>query len=161
NSHRPEIADALLQDYPAASPAARQRILGLLSSRPSWASVLVDAIDRKQIPVKDIALGQVQQIVRLNDPKLLDRLEATWGKVPKTGSPEKVRRIAEVRGLLAEGDKGNVARGKPIFREHCAVCHKIFGEGETIGPELTGADRGNLDFLLTSLVDPGASIRKE
>ncbi len=31
----------------------------------------------------------------------------------------------------------------------------------TIGPELTGADRGNLDFLMTSLVDPSAQIRKE
>ncbi len=30
-----------------------------------------------------------------------------------------------------------------------------------IGPELTGADRGNLDFLLTSLVDPSAQVRKE
>ena len=30
-----------------------------------------------------------------------------------------------------------------------------------IGPDLTGADRGNLDFLMTSLVDPSALIRKE
>ena len=41
------------------------------------------------------------------------------------------------------------------------ICHKLFDEGESIGPELTGADRGNLDFLLTSLVDPGAQVRKE
>ncbi len=66
-----------------------------------------------------------------------------------------------MRGLLPEGDKGSAARGKPIFKEHCAVCHKLFDEGENIGPELTGADRGNLDFLLTSLVDPSAQVRKE
>jgi putative heme-binding domain-containing protein len=81
--------------------------------------------------------------------------------VPGPGAPDKVRRIAEVRGYLVEGDKGSAARGRPIFKEHCAVCHKLFNEGEAIGPELTGAERGNLDFLLTSLVDPSAMIRKE
>jgi putative heme-binding domain-containing protein len=84
-----------------------------------------------------------------------------WGKVPRVGSPEKKRRIAEVRGLLPEGDKGNAARGKPIFKDNCAVCHKLFDDGETIGPELTGADRGNLDFLLNSLIDPSSQVRKE
>ena len=77
------------------------------------------------------------------------------------GSPEKTQRIAEIRGLLPEGDKGNAARGKPIFKENCAVCHKLFGEGESIGPDLTGSERGDLDFLMTSLVDPSALVRKE
>ncbi len=84
-----------------------------------------------------------------------------WGKVPHVGSPEKQKRIAEVRGMLPEGDKGNATRGKLVFKEQCAVCHKLFGEGETIGPDLTGVERGNLDFLLTSLVDPSSLVRKE
>ena len=88
-------------------------------------------------------------------------LETVWGRVPGPGSPEKVRRIAEVRGFLPEGDKGNAARGPAVFKEHCAVCHKLFDEGESIGPDLTGSERGNLDFLLTSLVDPSALVRKE
>jgi putative heme-binding domain-containing protein len=92
---------------------------------------------------------------------LIARLEAYWGKVPQSGSPQKLQRVAEIRGLLPEGDKGNPVRGKPIFQEHCAVCHRLFGQGETIGPDLTGSERGNLEFLLTSLVDPSALIRKE
>jgi putative heme-binding domain-containing protein len=92
---------------------------------------------------------------------LLARLEAALGKVPRSGSPEKRKRIAEIRGLLPEGDKGNALRGKPIFQTNCAVCHKLFGEGESIGPDLTGAERGDLDFLMTSLVDPSSLVRKE
>ncbi len=34
-------------------------------------------------------------------------------------------------------------------------------EGEALGPDLTGAERRDLDFLLTSLVDPSSVIRKE
>jgi putative membrane-bound dehydrogenase-like protein len=157
----PGVAGPLLDRYPKASPAVRDRILGLVCSRSAWASVLIEAIARRQIAAGDLNLGHIQQVARLGDSALRRKLESLWGKVPGTGSPGKVRRIAEVRGLLPEGDKGNASRGRPIFEEHCAVCHRLFGRGETIGPDLTGAERANLDFLLTSLVDPSASIRKE
>jgi putative heme-binding domain-containing protein len=118
-------------------------------------------MEKGQFAQKDLRIQHVLQLVQLHDPELLRRVEKMWGRVPGPGSPEKIRRIAEVRGMLAEGDKGNAERGRPIFKENCAVCHRLFGEGEQIGPELTGSERGNLDFLLTSLVDPSASIRKE
>jgi putative membrane-bound dehydrogenase-like protein len=158
---RSEVAQGLLARYSKASSAVRERILGLLVSRASWAATLLDAMEHGTIPARDLSLGHVQGLVRLGDSRLAERLEAKWGKVPRPGSPAKTQRIAEVRGLLPEGDKGNAKRGQPIFQEHCAVCHRLFGQGESIGPELTGADRGNLDFLLTSLVDPSTSIRKE
>lgn len=157
----PSAARPLLERYPSASPAVRTRILGLLCSRREWASALLDAIEHRRIVAKDLTAAQVQVIAQLSDPTLLSRLEAAWGKVPRAGSPEKKKRIAEIRGLLPEGDKGNAARGKPIFKENCAVCHKLFGEGESIGPDLTGAERGDLDFLMTSLVDPSSLVRKE
>jgi putative heme-binding domain-containing protein len=158
---RPEVGEVLIERYAKADLAVRERILNLLCGRHAWTTALLDAIAKQRLAARDLNSTHVQQVVRLGDPALVSRLESYWGKIPRSGSPEKVRRIAEVRGLLPEGDKGNAARGKPVFREQCAVCHRLFGEGENIGPELTGADRGNLDFLLTSIVDPSASIRKE
>jgi putative heme-binding domain-containing protein len=154
-------AASLLNYYPAASVQARDRILALLCSRPAWAKALLQAMASGRIAAKELKPAHVQLVTQLSDPALVDRLEAIWGKVPRVGSPEKKKRIAEIRGLLPEGDKGNAARGKPIFKESCAVCHKLFNEGETIGPDLTGAERGDLDFLMTSLVDPSALVRKE
>jgi putative heme-binding domain-containing protein len=43
----------------------------------------------------------------------------------------------------------------------CAACHKLFGEGNIIGPELTGADRKNAEWLLSQIVDPSGFIRPE
>ena len=104
---------------------------------------------------------QAQRIAAFGDPDLTARLEAAWGKLPGRNSAAKLRRIAEVRGVLPEGDKGVAARGEAVFKTNCAACHRLFGEGERIGPELTGSERGDLDFLLTSLVDPSAVVRKE
>ena len=155
------IAPALLERYRSAPATVRARILGLLCSRRQWAGALVDAIERRQIVAKDLSAAQVQLVAQLSDSALLSRLEAVWGRIPRVGSPEKKQRIAEIRGLLPEGDKGSASRGKPIFKENCAVCHKLFDEGESIGPDLTGAERGDLDFLMSSLVDPSAFVRKE
>ncbi len=154
-------AAPMLERYPSAVPAVRARILGLLCTRRDWAAALLDAIERRRIAAKDLTPAHAQLIAQLSDPTLLARLESAWGKVPRAGSPEKKKRIAEIRGLLPEGDKGNAARGRPTFKENCAVCHKLFGEGESIGPDLSGAERGDLDFLMTSLVDPSGLIRKE
>jgi putative membrane-bound dehydrogenase-like protein len=158
---QPSAAQPLLERYRSASSVVRARILGLLCTRREWASALLDAIERRQVAAKDLTPAHVQLVAQLSDPALLSRLETAWGKVPRVGSPEKKQRIAEIRGLLPEGDKGSAARGKPIFKENCAVCHKLFDEGESIGPELTGAERGDLDFLMASLVDPSAFVRKE
>ena len=35
----------------------------------------------------------------------------------------------------------NALTGKAIFTKNCATCHKMYGEGQTVGPELTGSQR--------------------
>lgn len=158
---QPEIAAALIDRYPSLSDALKDRVIDLLCSRPAWADRLIAALEKGPIEGKRVRPRQAVQLAQLGDPALTARFEAKWGQVPGPGSEAKIQRIAEVRGILPEGDKGDAARGEPTFKQHCAVCHKLFNEGENIGPDLTGAERGNLDFLLTSMVDPSALIRKE
>ena len=62
---------------------------------------------------------------------------------------------------IDESDHRRLGTGKPLFAKHCGICHTLFGEGNKIGPDLTGADRKNREFLLTSIVDPSAVVRKE
>ncbi len=57
--------------------------------------------------------------------------------------------------------EGDPARGRRLFHDRCATCHRLHGEGETIGPDLTYANRRDRDFLLVSLVDPAGVVRKE
>ena len=47
--------------------------------------------------------------------------------------------------MMPEGDKGDAKRGALVFKEQCAVCHRLFNDGERqIGPELTQSQSGNL-----------------
>ncbi len=156
-----EIAPDLFAIYPKLDAGTKSRVVDLLISRKENAGRLVDALAKGAIGPKEVSIAQVLKIHGYGDTQLSDRLTAAWGRLPGPGSPEKLRRIAEIRGILPEGDKGDPTRGALVFKEQCAVCHRLFNDGEKIGPELTQSERGNTDFLLTSIIDPSALIRKE
>jgi putative membrane-bound dehydrogenase-like protein len=157
----PEAADSILARFETLPAPLRSQAIDRLVSRKEWAGRLFDAMERGRVEPDAVTTSQAEAVVRLGDPALNDRLRLAWGKLPERLDEARAKRIAEVRGILPEGDKGDARRGADVFRETCAGCHRLFGQGETIGPELTGAERGSLDFLLESLVAPSEVIRKE
>ena len=43
----------------------------------------------------------------------------------------------------------------------CASCHTLFDEGGKIGPDLTGSQRANPEYVLTKLLAPSAVVAKD
>lgn len=156
----PEIGARVLDTLPQATSDVRAAALTLLCSRPAWAALLIDAVDAGRVPPADVTADYLQKIALLNQPALNKRMEKHWGKVVQSTPAEKLAQIHGIRVSLklAAGDPD---RGKVLFMKHCGICHTLFGEGNKIGPELTGADRKNQIFLLSNIVDPSAVIRKE
>ena len=48
-----------------------------------------------------------------------------------------------------------------MFAKTCAACHTLFDAGGKIGPELTGSQRRNLDYVLSNVLDPSAVLAKD
>lgn len=73
---------------------------------------------------------------------------------------EKREAMARYRALLREERiaGADLRKGREIYQLACASCHKLHGEGTELGPELTGADRRNLEYLLENLVTPSAVV---
>ena len=38
---------------------------------------------------------------------------------------------------------------------------RLFGEGGTIGPDLTGSNRADLEYLLSNLIDPSSEVGRD
>ena len=51
--------------------------------------------------------------------------------------------------------------GRAVFARTCQQCHALFGVGGDVGPELTGSNRADLDYVLTNVLDPSALIGKD
>jgi putative heme-binding domain-containing protein len=48
--------------------------------------------------------------------------------------------------------------GHEVAVRACLVCHKLYGEGADVGPDLTGVGRSTLDALLHNVIDPNEVI---
>jgi len=51
--------------------------------------------------------------------------------------------------------------GQAVFQTSCAVCHRLNGQGQNIGPDLTGAARDNLHYLLENILAPSVVLAIE
>src|SRR5262249_14387827 len=139
--------------------AVRSTAQRLLASRKNWTMALLDEIDASTIDPTTIALEVVQQMRLHADPTINRRIDKLWGRTRATPA-EAQEQIRRMQAWLQAG-QGNPTAGREVFTKNCANCHKLFGEGGSVGPELTGYERTNLDFLLPAIVDPSAAIREE
>ena len=158
----PQIATALLGAYRAFAPADRPQVISALASRPSWAQLLLHAVAAGSIDRQEISAFQARQIASLAQPELLQMLADTWGQIRNTSQDRQaeIRRLKQMltRPAAAAAHPG---RGRSLFDQQCAACHTLFGQGGKLGPDLTGAQRNNLDYLLENIVDPSAVVTKE
>ncbi len=51
--------------------------------------------------------------------------------------------------------------GRAVYAKVCQQCHTLFGVGGQVGPDLTGSNRADLDYLLSNVLDPSALIGKD
>ena len=159
-----DIADArrLLDAIPGLDSAEVAAVIAVLASRPTWAAVLLDGIEAG-MPSRD-ALGPLaaRQIAGLGDVTLAERLARVWGQV-RSGRAETTEQIAAWRTKLTPATlaAADASAGRVVWNRQCAACHRLHGEGGTLGPDLTGAGRHDLDYLLQNILDPAAVVTND
>jgi putative heme-binding domain-containing protein len=153
---------AILAAYGDLNLDEKRDALATLSSRATYATMLLAAVADKKIPATDLSADVVRQLRNLDDPTINQRITQVWG-VARKSTEEKAALIAKV-GEVVKAKGGPAADpwlGRAVFAKVCAQCHTLFGAGGKIGPELTGSNRANLDYLLSNILDPGAVMAKE
>ena len=156
----PSEIEALVDRYAALPPAALGRARDLFFSRPGAALAFLRLVEQGSVDAATIPVGQLAPLALHHDPAIDAIVLAAWGRVGPGTPEEKLATMRRLANDLRAGP-GDAARGKALFARHCATCHVLFGEGNRIGPELTGANRGDTAALLANLVDPSAVIRAD
>jgi len=156
------IPPRLMAQYPNFAPAERQDAIQTLTARPAFALALLDAIERETIARQDVSALVIRQLQALDDKAVTERLTKVWGQV-RPASADKQQRIAKLKEQLSSDSlkMADVSRGRAIFAKTCAACHKLFDDGGTLAPELTGSQRANLDYVLDNVLDPSAIVPRE
>jgi putative heme-binding domain-containing protein len=113
----------------------------------------------KKLPRDELNAFHARQIRSLQSPDLLRKLSDVWGEV-KESSEEKKKLLVEYKERFDRASLGraDLELGRQTYKAVCGNCHTLLGEGGKIGPDLTGGNRRNLDYLLENIVDPNAIV---
>lgn len=157
-----DTVKTILGQYGRMPAAARQQAIQTLASRPDWAGALLDELEAQRIARSDVPAFTARQVRNLGDARLTARMNEVWGEVRATPR-DRARRIAGFKQRLTphELSQADLSAGRAVYGKLCANCHQLFGDGRKVGPDITGAQRNNLDYLLENLVDPNAQISRD
>lgn len=158
----PATAPALLAAYPSLSGSEKRDALGTLASRPNYARPLLAAVAAGTVSSKDLTAEVVRQLRNLKDEDINASLTKVYGtfrevNADKQAEIERYKRIFRAGGSTP----GDAIRGRAAYAKVCQQCHTLFDIGGKVGPDLTGSNRGDLDYILQNIIDPNAVIPNE
>lgn len=158
----PSIPATLLKNYRSLSSEDQSFAVATLASRVEFADQLLDAVDKGEIQREKLTAFTVRQLLLFKNEALNKKIENVWGQISQS-SEDKEQRILELKQRLSPAvlAKANLSDGRAIYEETCAKCHQLFGSGGRIGPDITGSNRANLDYILHNMIDPNALIGKD
>ena len=154
--HEP-LGKMLLERYPTFSNAEKLEAVQTMASRPKYGGLLTQALKKNTIPKSDVPTYAARQLLRVVGSGFVE----VWGPIEQSTTDEKG--YAKYRGLLTGQalSRANAGKGRAIFQSTCGGCHKMYGEGGIIGPDITGSNRTNLDYLLFNILDPSGEIQDD
>jgi len=152
----------LLAGFSKFNATEQRDALNTLASRSTYARPLVEAVRSGAVPKAALTADLVRQLRSLKDPTLAADLTRIWGVMKET-SPDMKAEVERVKRLYGAGGSqpGDGPRGRVVFNQICAQCHHLFDSGGHVGPDITGANRADLDYLLQNILYPNSVIPNE
>lgn len=146
----------LLEGWESYTPGVRRAVGELTTTRRPWRGALMSAVEAGSVRVGDLPPTVIRTLVSSQDRGEAERARGLFGRV-NASSTEKLKLISEKRRVVVEGAI-DLEAGREVARQQCLICHKLQGEGATVGPDLTGVGRSSLDALLNNVINPNEII---
>jgi putative heme-binding domain-containing protein len=153
----PRLAEIILAEFPKLAPEVQPLAIDLVMQREPWARKLLDAVLQNKLPKSVLDANHLRKIVESNDREALWAVEKAFGKIRAERNPDREKVVAEM-GEYLRANIGDPIAGRKVFKNLCAQCHTIYGEGGNVGPDITANGRASFDQLLSNVFDPSLVI---
>ena len=139
------------------TPALKKVALSQLLKRPTSTMAFLEAARSGNASFDDLALDQKQALASHPNPEIRKLAREILKRGGSLVSADREKVLEQY--MVSINAKGDVTRGRAIFKEQCAKCH-IHGnmEGVEVGPNLTGMAVHPKQELLTHILDPNRSV---
>ena len=154
-------AGVLLQRYDVLSRDEKSDAVAVLASTREGAAALLRAVADEKIEKKMLTPFLIRQLQTLKSNEVDALVAKVYGTVNQA-KPDVAKQKAKWQKLLTPAvlKAADIVKGHEIFKGTCATCHRLIGEGASVGPDLTGSNRADLGYLLDNVLDPSAVIGK-
>ena len=152
------LSKLLLNRYSKLTPPAQLEAVQALATRPKSGWQLTQAIKSGQVPRRAVPAYVARQLRRVVGNGFVE----IWGPIDEIGADKKAAYQKYRKLLTPEAlSKGNYKNGQKLYQSACMACHKLHGQGGELGPDITGANRSNLTYLLDNILDPSGIIQDD
>ena len=152
------LAEALLKHFHHFDDEAKREAMQTLASRPTYGYLLTRALDEGEIEKREVPVYLARQLRRVVGNGFVE----VWGPIDQVHGDKQLA-YARYRNMLSTDaiKAADMASGKTLFTRTCGACHQMNGEGGKVGPDITGSNRTNLDYLLSNMLDPSEDIQDD
>ncbi|MBT4623730.1 MAG: c-type cytochrome, partial [Verrucomicrobia bacterium] len=151
------LGQSVVKRYASFPKAAKPAAISFLASRPAWSRRLLAAVESGRLAKRDVPLPTVEVLLG-HGVEVAAQAGQLWPGAGQAATGQAAE-VARVRAVV-EGRPGSPYRGRELFMQRCAACHKLFHKGGEVGPNLTHYQRDDLDTLLPGILDPSREIRE-
>lgn len=153
-----ELGLLLLSRYAELAPNEKADAIQTFASRPVYGWMLTDALKEDRVPRTDIPAYIARQLRRVVGNGFVE----IWGPIDQL--PESQQDSYDAyKAMLTDNalQSADLAHGRVVFERACGVCHRMYGQGGDVGPDLTGSNRTNLDYVLSNVISPGEVMQDD
>lgn len=148
---------ALVEAIRVAPNKLQVALAKALANTPGGAETLLDAIAQGKASPRLLQDANVRERLGVAKPaNLEDRIARLTHGLP--AADEQIQKLIDTRAATYDAAKASPVRGKEVFTKNCAVCHKIGGEGNQIGPQLDGIGARGVARLCEDILDPSRNV---
>jgi putative membrane-bound dehydrogenase-like protein len=149
----PAVGPAVTERWATLTPRVRSDALSLLLARPDRALALLEAVKEDRIRPTELDSNQIRFLVTHREAAVQRLAGEILTTAPDTERAEVLEFYQPALALA-----GVAERGRTIFTERCASCHRLAGEGYNVGPELVSVRNAGRAKMLMNIVDPSQEL---
>jgi len=149
----PAAAQILVYKWKNFPVPVRETVWSAFRRNAQHLGLLLDAVQAGKIAPFSFDATRVNQLLHHSDGGVRKRAKALFAEVVI----DRQKIISSYHDAASR--RGDVARGKEVFRAACSGCHRIGDAGSEVGPNLIDlGGRLTKGYMLTQILDPNANI---
>ena len=148
----------VLADVKNAPPDLQSAVVMALASSSEGKNIIFRKVKNGELLPRTLIQPNVQERIMLNiSPRQEQEFKAITARLEPV-SKERQTLIATRFIAFGTAEDVSIDSGKMVFRQNCAACHSIGGEGGAVGPQLDGVGKWGPRALAEKILDPNRNV---